>query len=396
MASRTQSTPFQPLGISIQRRIPIWEGNRPRRKATCSHDTTRIGKPVLTRGLPYHHLHSSSLTGCPFPAILVVFLGNMEQISPSGSAEGSGIPMSASLSSTPLNTGRSSAPQAPQATYSLNAAGEIPGTRPARLILRPFEYNPTGQPGMASAELPQPEYMRFYNAHEYVPLEKQAMLHTRQEDVSMKKKALFPPKPASAQPTLQEMTPRAAWPEDRGPMPPRSYDLPAALLENKLPKEQAFLRTWNAVDHAGTVATCRLERVPLPMLERIPGGPARLRQEGPLVRVRLPQMPAVEGDILRFCQRIMMAFSGAADDCRRLFMPCTELRLPKLDCCKPQAPMQQECKECGYKGHFCPECGTGQNGTGAVIHGAAYRRIPSTRGILGTLALRRVRLTPAQ
>ncbi|KAL8455646.1 hypothetical protein Emag_000468 [Eimeria magna] len=315
----------------------------------------------------------------------------MEQSSVGGSVQGSGSSGNppSQFSSAP-NTARSSAPQA---TYSLNAASTIPGTRPARLILRPFEGNNGGPQGMLNEESPQPEYMRFYNVAEDLPVKKQAMFYNAQNELPMRKSfmsyhsqdtyptkpqgLLYPPsKSASVQPTVQG-TPREMLAE--------SYGIPPPMLESRPLKEQAFLRTWNEVDHAGAIATCRLERVPLPLLERIPGKSPTFKLRGPLVRVQLPEMPAVEGDFRRFCQRIAVAFTGAAGDCRRLLQPCAGLQapqLPKLDCCTPQAPVQQECKACGFKGHFCPECGTGPQSTDMVFHGTAPARIPSSRGIL--------------
>ncbi|KAL8444215.1 hypothetical protein Emed_006336 [Eimeria media] len=314
----------------------------------------------------------------------------MEQGSVKDSVQGSGSSGNppSQFSSAP-NTARSSAPQV---TYSLNAAGTIPGTRPARLILRPFEGNNGGPPGMLYGDSPQAEYMRFYNVADDLPVKKQAMFYNAQNEVPMRKSfmsctsqdgyptkpqsLLYPPsKTASVQPTVQG-TPRE--------MPAESYGIPPPMLESRHPKEQAFLRTWNEVDHAGAIATSRLERVPLPLLERIPGQSPKFKLRGPLVRLQLPEMPAVEGDIRRFCQRIAVAFTGAADDCRRL-LPAGRLQapqLPKLDCCTPQAPVQQECKACGFKGHFCPECGTGPQSTDMVFHGTPPARIPSSRGVL--------------
>ncbi|KAL8426516.1 hypothetical protein Efla_004881 [Eimeria flavescens] len=323
----------------------------------------------------------------------------MEQSSLSrsaGSAQGSGVSDNApSQFSSESNTSRSSAPQAnvPQAAYSLNAAGPIPGTRPAKLILRPFEYSSSNSQGGLYGDSPQPEYMRFYNIDEDVPVKKQTMLFNMQsegpmnktfasyglEDGYASKPQLYPPnKSASGQQTLQ------GSPSERPPVP---YAFPFPLQENKLPKEQAFLKSWNEVDHAGSGATCRLEQVPLPLLERIPGDSPKFKLRGPLVRVQMPQMPAVTGDFRRFCQRVAAAFSGAASDCNRLFKsPCGNLQLPpmpKLECCSPQTPIQQECKACGFKGHFCPECGTGQgDATGMVFHGTPPPRIPASRGVL--------------
>ncbi|KAL8275065.1 hypothetical protein Esti_000944 [Eimeria stiedai] len=315
----------------------------------------------------------------------------MEQSSVRGSVQGagsSGDPPS-QFSSAP-NTARSSAPQV---TYSLNAAGTIPGTRPARLIMRPFEGNNGGPQDTLYGESPRPEYMRFYNVADDLPVKKQAMLYNAQNEALTRKSfllyqsqdayplktqgLLYPPsKSASVQPTVRE-TPRE--------MPAESYGIPPPMLESKYPKEQAFIKTWNEVDHAGAIATCRLERVPLPLLERIPGESPKFKLRGPLVRVQLPEMPAVEGDFRRFCQRIAVAFTGAAGDCRRLLQPCGRLQapqLPKLDCCTPQAPVQQECKACGFKGKFCPECGMGPQFTDMVFHGAVSAGIPSSRGIL--------------
>lgn len=305
----------------------------------------------------------------------------------------------------PNNPGHSNsfrdASSTPSATYQLNTAAAVPGTRPARLILRPYEYNSTGQHSTSSGEQPQPEYMRFYNVAEDVSPRKHAVLSSSYRGMSQQEgfqsneqRGEFarrdfpsnnPDKFVSMQPT-QEFTPPAHWHASREHVLPASYKIPPPLLENKYPKEQALLKSWNEVDHAGAVATCRLERVPLPLLERVEGGSPKFHMKGPLVRIRLPQAPSVDGDFRRFCQRIATAFNGAADDCRRLFLPCTQLQLPNFECCKPQSPIQQECKSCGFKGHFCPECGTGQNGEGMTVHGTGHARIPTTRGVLGELS----------
>ncbi|CDJ66763.1 hypothetical protein, conserved [Eimeria necatrix] len=311
-----------------------------------------------------------------------------------GNGASNGSPLSASQPSSSPNTVRS---LIPEATHSLNAAGAIPESRPARLILRPYEMNSPGYPGMSPLQSPQSENLRFYNSRDAgAGSFKSQQLRQQQpqpppkyqvslDDMNSKMQNSFvtPMKPVvSTLPAMHEAPHRPPVGVGRATLPLNAYDLPPPLLERKHPKEQSFLQSWSKVDLAGAIATSRLERVPLPMLERVPGGTCRPGLQGPLVRIRLPQLPSVEGDLRRFCQRILAAFSGAADDCRRLFVPCTDLRLPRLQCCAPQPPVIQECKECGYKGHFCPECGTGANGSAMSAAGMPYARMQPSRGVL--------------
>lgn len=300
---------------------------------------------------------------------------------------GPGSPLSGSQPSSGPNTVRSTIPEA---TYSLNAVGKVPETRPARLILRPYDVNTTGYTTMAPVQSSQSECLRFYNAQMAPPApskqQPQPCYQASLEEPPVKGQTEYsqPSKPLdSALPALQEPPQRMPMGVGRGTMPVNAYDFPPPLLENKFQKEQNFLRGWNRVDHAGAVATCRMERVPLPMLERIPGGSGRIHLQGPLVKIKLPQVPSVEGDLRRFCQRILTAFSGAADDCRRLLVPCTQMRLPKFECNAPQPPVLQECRSCGYKGHFCPECGSGPNGRIMAADGAPFARVQPSRGVLG-------------
>lgn len=300
---------------------------------------------------------------------------------------GPGSPVSGSQPSSGPNTVRS---VIPEATYSLNAAGKVPETRPARLILRPYDVSTTGYTTMAPMQPSLSEGLQFYSDQMAPPpplkQQPQPFYQTSLDEPPLKGKGAYsqPTKPLiSTLPALQEPPQHMPMGVGRATMPVSAYDLPPPLLENKSQKEQAFLRVWNGIDHAGAVATSRLERVPLPMLERIPGGPGRLRLQGPLVNIKLPEVPSVEGDLRRFCQRILTAFSGAAEDCRRLFVPCTQLRLPRFDSCAPQTPALQECKSCGYKGHFCPECGTGTNGRSMAADAAPFARVQPSRGVLG-------------
>ncbi|CDJ49587.1 hypothetical protein, conserved [Eimeria brunetti] len=307
--------------------------------------------------------------------------GNMEQ-----NQAGPGSPLDGSQPSSGPNTMRS---VTPKATYSVGTAGKVPETRPARLILRPYDTSNAGYTTMAPMQSSRSEGLRYYNAQAASPScfkqQPQPFCNDSIEDVPLKGQAAYsqPRKPLiSTLPAVQEPPQRTPVSVGRATMPVNAFDLPPPLLQNKSPKEQNFLRNWNRVDHAGAVATCRLERVPLPMLERVPGGSGRLRLQGPLVKVKLPHVPSVEGDLRRFCQRIVSAFSGAADDCRRLFVPCTQLRLPRFECCAPQTPVLQECRSCGYKGHFCPECGTGPNGPRMAAGGAPFARVQPSRGVL--------------
>ncbi|OEH77140.1 hypothetical protein cyc_05769 [Cyclospora cayetanensis] len=325
----------------------------------------------------------------------------MNQQSSDMRAAGSSSPSAHSADSSPSqisprNTGQGSVPQV---TYPLDTARSIPESRPARLILPPHDFaSAENASGMASQHSPQADFMHYYSAQRHQQHYQGVPLYDSSDNtLPIKKKALFSAPSSSGASNTHETGlgipySSGAWrgtkPVTTTPtkisLPQNAYPLPQPLLENKLPREQLFLESYNQTDHAGAVATCRLERVPLPMLEKVPGGPTpcRMRVDGPLVRVRLPHLPEVDGDIKRFCQRVMMAISGAADDCRRLVSPCTELRLPKLNCYAPQPTAIQECKECGYKGHYCPECGSGQKAGDIPLVGAAYARIQPSRGIL--------------
>lgn len=172
------------------------------------------------------------------------------------------------------------------------------------------------------------------------------------------------------------------------------YHLPEAIPDCSKINERIFFSKAAAGESSHSLyphveTQYRLERVPLPILEKIPGpsGPrCRLpRLEGPLLRVQYPNISAPRIDLGRFLSRLGTAFTGAADDCMRLLLPLTDIRLPKLSCCNSGVVSQRECQECGYRGHFCPECGAGKEGVSHFgIPASRGRRAPPT-GVFGKI-----------